>query len=207
MARKTKEETEKTYHALLDAASRLFIRQGVARTTLKDVAEEAGMTRGAVYWHFDDKDAVIKALWQRNAEASHDQLIEDLQQIEGDNPAQAFRSIIHDIIQTVVNDQELAQVLRIVILNVEFTVEGSDLQQFLMQRKSILFSAMVSAFEQLRKFHALKVDLPTDLLAFSLISYMHGLIELYLRPGQQTIDLALDSEALLDLLLDSMLIE
>ncbi|MGB0865929.1 MAG: TetR family transcriptional regulator, partial [Granulosicoccaceae bacterium] len=41
MVRKTKAETEQTYHALLDAAIALFTRQGVARTTLNEIAQEA----------------------------------------------------------------------------------------------------------------------------------------------------------------------
>lgn len=62
MARKTKEDAEHTYAALLDAAEQVFFDKGVAQTTLNDIAAAAGMTRGAIYWHFKDKADVLQAL-------------------------------------------------------------------------------------------------------------------------------------------------
>ena len=65
MVRKTKEDSELTRAALLDAAERVFFDKGVARTTLNDIAEAAGVTRGAIYWHFKDKVDVMQALFGR----------------------------------------------------------------------------------------------------------------------------------------------
>jgi AcrR family transcriptional regulator len=96
MARKSKEESEHTYNTLLDAATELFIRQGVmAKTTLNEIASAAGMTRGAVYWHFDNKDAVIKALWERNAKEVNLRFLDALAHLEPDNPASHFRMEFH----------------------------------------------------------------------------------------------------------------
>ncbi|HEY3272395.1 MAG TPA: TetR family transcriptional regulator [Methanocella sp.] len=50
--RKTKEEAEVTREKLLDAGLKVFSRKGYATATLDDIAKEAGVTRGAVYWHF-----------------------------------------------------------------------------------------------------------------------------------------------------------
>ncbi|WP_243546840.1 TetR family transcriptional regulator [Pseudodesulfovibrio tunisiensis] len=55
MARKTREEALKTRAMLLDAALAVFLRKGYFRTSLTDIAEEVGMTRGAVYGHFRNK--------------------------------------------------------------------------------------------------------------------------------------------------------
>jgi TetR/AcrR family acrAB operon transcriptional repressor len=65
MVRKTKEDSELTHAALLDAAERVFFDKGVARATLNDIAQAAGVTRGAVYWHFKDKADVMQALFSR----------------------------------------------------------------------------------------------------------------------------------------------
>ena len=65
MVRKTKEDSELTHAALLDAAERVFFDKGVARATLGDIAQAAGVTRGAVYWHFKDKADVMQALFGR----------------------------------------------------------------------------------------------------------------------------------------------
>jgi TetR/AcrR family transcriptional regulator, acrAB operon repressor len=65
MARKTKEEAQETRHRILDAAEVVFQRQGVSRTSLNEIASEAGVTRGAIYWHFENKVALLDALLVR----------------------------------------------------------------------------------------------------------------------------------------------
>lgn len=65
MARKTKEEAQATRSAVLDAAVRVFAVKGVAHTSLADIAEEAGVTRGAIYWHFANKADLINTLWDQ----------------------------------------------------------------------------------------------------------------------------------------------
>jgi TetR/AcrR family acrAB operon transcriptional repressor len=52
---------------LLDAAECVFRAKGVAHATLADVAHAAGLTRGAVYWHFRDKAALFQAMCERAA--------------------------------------------------------------------------------------------------------------------------------------------
>jgi TetR/AcrR family acrAB operon transcriptional repressor len=62
--RRTKEEAAATRAQILDAALRVFSRKGYSGTTLEDVAAEAGVTRGAVYWHFKGKADLYTALLQ-----------------------------------------------------------------------------------------------------------------------------------------------
>ncbi len=65
--RKTKVEVERTREKLLDAAELVFSSQGYAAAKLEDIAETAGLTRGAIYWHFSGKpdllDAVVGRAW------------------------------------------------------------------------------------------------------------------------------------------------
>src|SRR3546814_1649852 len=53
--RRTKEEALETRESILDAAERIFFERGVSRTTLDQIARAASVTRGAVYWHFQNK--------------------------------------------------------------------------------------------------------------------------------------------------------
>ncbi|HDU1554045.1 TetR family transcriptional regulator, partial [Klebsiella pneumoniae] len=50
MARKTKEEAQRTRQLLIESAIQQFALRGVTNTTLTDIADAAGVTRGAVYW-------------------------------------------------------------------------------------------------------------------------------------------------------------
>jgi TetR/AcrR family acrAB operon transcriptional repressor len=67
--RRTKEEAEVTRRTLLDAGLKVFSRLGYADATLDDIADEAGVTRGAIYHHFGGKaelyNVVIAEGWER----------------------------------------------------------------------------------------------------------------------------------------------
>lgn len=62
--RRTKAEAAATRATILDAAMQLFSQQGVAATTLDDIARAAGVTRGAIYWHFAGKEELYYTLVQ-----------------------------------------------------------------------------------------------------------------------------------------------
>ena len=48
-----------------EVGAALFLRQGVSRTSLHEIALEAGTTRGAIYWHFKDKADLFNAMLER----------------------------------------------------------------------------------------------------------------------------------------------
>jgi len=62
MSRKTKAEAQKTRTTILDAAEHVFLARGVGCSSLEQIAKAAGVTRGAVYWHFRNKYDLLDAL-------------------------------------------------------------------------------------------------------------------------------------------------
>ena len=65
MARKTKDAAQETRSRLLDTAEHVFSARGVSRTSLAEIAAVAGVTRGAVYWHFKNKADLFDAMMER----------------------------------------------------------------------------------------------------------------------------------------------
>lgn len=63
--RRSKAEAAITRDNLLTAAEQLFAENGIHNTRLSDVAASAGVTRGAIYWHFKNKDELIGAMIDR----------------------------------------------------------------------------------------------------------------------------------------------
>ena len=57
---------ERTRAALIDAASALVGEKGFERTSLEDVARRAGMSRGAIYGNFRDRNALFLAVAERH---------------------------------------------------------------------------------------------------------------------------------------------
>lgn len=64
--RRSKEDSEQTRAAILDAAERMFCEKGYAAATVGEISRAAGVTRGAFYWHFRDKTEVLAALHGRS---------------------------------------------------------------------------------------------------------------------------------------------
>ena len=69
-SRMTQEErSEKSRQQILDAALKLFSHKGYGATSVRDIAEEADLSKGNVYHHFPDKEAIFRALIDRYFEA------------------------------------------------------------------------------------------------------------------------------------------
>ncbi|MGN6182392.1 MAG: TetR/AcrR family transcriptional regulator [Thermoanaerobaculia bacterium] len=70
MQRLTQEErSEKSRQQILDSALKLFSHKGYGATSVRDIAEEAELSKGNVYHHFPDKEAIFRALIDRYFEA------------------------------------------------------------------------------------------------------------------------------------------
>lgn len=67
--RTNRERTETTRLALLDAARALFVGKGYADTSTPEIAVAAGITRGALYHHFEDKRDLFRQVLQRESQA------------------------------------------------------------------------------------------------------------------------------------------
>jgi AcrR family transcriptional regulator len=92
--RLTREESKaRTRVELLRAANRLFVRKGFVATSLADIAEEAGLTKGAVYSNFDSKEDLFLALLDDGRNWVGESLApSDLSSVSGDTPEDRARA-------------------------------------------------------------------------------------------------------------------
>lgn len=122
MVRRTKQEAQQTRHALLDAAELVFEQRGVAGTSLQEVAEAAGVTRGAVYWHFRDKADLYNAMMDRAVLPFEQQWLEPAADDAAD-PMQRLRELLLDILGQIAGDERLQRVVAISTHKVEYVGE------------------------------------------------------------------------------------
>jgi TetR/AcrR family acrAB operon transcriptional repressor len=113
MVRRTREAAAATREQLLDAAERVFRDHGVSRTTLAEVAAEAGVTRGAVYWHFRDKADLFAAMCER-ATSPMDTLAEQARESSEASPLATLRTLCVDTLLHLAGDARARAVLEIV---------------------------------------------------------------------------------------------
>jgi AcrR family transcriptional regulator len=62
---KGKTKSDATRGKILDAALQLFRDQGFEATTMREIAESAGVATGAAYYYFDSKDAIVLAFYDQ----------------------------------------------------------------------------------------------------------------------------------------------
>ncbi|CDG20136.1 HTH-type transcriptional regulator AcrR [Xenorhabdus poinarii G6] len=126
MARKTKQQAHQTRQQIINAAIKTFSERGVSVTSLADIATAAGVTRGAIYWHFKNKTDLLSAVC-RMPEHKIDELEKEYQSKYPDNPLIALRSLLISILRMMIDDAQLRQLMEIFFHKCEFVGEISSL--------------------------------------------------------------------------------
>lgn len=122
MARRTKEEALATREALLDSAERLFEAQGVAGTSLQDIATATGVTRGAIYGHFRDKADLFNAMMER-ATLPFEQQFAGAEKASALDPLTQLRNLTLNILRQTATQPHLQTVFTIATQKVEYVGE------------------------------------------------------------------------------------
>jgi TetR/AcrR family acrAB operon transcriptional repressor len=122
MARRTKQEAAATRSRILDCAEVVFERRGVSGTSLNEIAKAAGLTRGAIYWHFTDKADLFNAMMERATMP-----LEDAGGVCGFGAADLtlaqMRAGLVEVLRRVVADPQMKRVFAIATHKVEYVGE------------------------------------------------------------------------------------
>ena len=119
MARRAKEEAQATRSHILDTAELVFEQHGVSGTSLNEIAIAAGLTRGAIYWHFDDKADLFNAMMDRVTLPLEAR--DEAGGFTGDDiTLSQVRGGFVDLLRKVINDPQLRRVLGIAAHKVEY---------------------------------------------------------------------------------------
>lgn len=97
----SEEDKEARRSAIIAAAKTVFARDGFHDATIAAVAREAGIAYGSIYWYFDSKDALFRALMDDQEARLRDRLVEVLrsQSGSGRDPEAIFRSAIGETLR------------------------------------------------------------------------------------------------------------
>lgn len=122
MARRTKEDAIATRSSLIDAAERVFFEKGVARASLSDIAQAAGASRGAIYWHFKDKEDLFSAMMDR-VTLPLEQGFGALEESACPDPVERLRAVLALVLHGVASDERTRRVFEIALYKVEYVGE------------------------------------------------------------------------------------
>jgi TetR/AcrR family acrAB operon transcriptional repressor len=202
LVRRTKNEAEGTRSRILDAAERVFSEHGVSRTSLEDIARAAGVTRGAIYWHFKDKSDLFAAMVNRvtlpmeaMVARSSDESVED--------PIALLKACAVSALKSTATNPQVQRVFDVVTHKCEYLGEMAGVNN----RISSIQKGCVDRSEQAIRNAIKRGQLPASvnprLAAVGLDSMIYGLISNWLaNPGY--LPLARQAEAMIDLYLDGL---
>lgn len=150
MVRKTKEDAEITRQRIINAAREVFLTKGVSRTSLEQIATHAGVTRGAVYWHFENKSQLFHAMREQVLLPLIDRmdgtLLADLdkENLLDADPLQRIESFLQGTIQALNDHQETRQTFEVMMTKCEYVDEFATVLQEILNN----CSGMVEKLEQ-----------------------------------------------------------
>ncbi len=163
---------EETRNRILAAARRVFAKHGYTGASLDEVAANAGLTKGAIYWYFASKSEVLLALVEERRERQARTLPGAVRRFtESDDPVAALTAVLKEQMELCRQNQEWPRLV------VEFLAESRDpavrerFQLLVRRRQEIIRDAIAEAQHELR----LRADVDPLMVAVLLTSLFDGL--------------------------------
>lgn len=175
MVRRTKEDAQVTRNHILDTAVEVFNQKGVAHTSLNDIAKEAGVTRGAIYWHFADKVNMFDAMIERlvcplmiNADDREARITA--------NPIGFIRDATQEFLGRMLDDANFRKVFEIFWHKCEYVGEMANLRDCHLEEGENHIDILQRAFQQAQAQGQIGSALSPHQATIGLISLLDGLL-------------------------------
>lgn len=182
MARKTKEEAEATRSRLLDAAEEVFHAQGVAGASLADVAQAAGMTRGAIYWHFKDKVDLFEAMMGRVTLPLERAL--SVFSSQSTSPERwRVLSGLTGVLHSLASDARARRVFEIALFKMEHVGDLIEVRQRRIENVQRLIAGLQIQLQHLAQQHGCTLMATEEVVAQGLYAVFDGTVQLWLLQG------------------------
>lgn len=180
LARRTKEDAFATRNSLLDAAELVFYEQGVARASLSEIAQRAGATRGAVYWHFKDKLDLFYAMLERVTLPLEQAAYGGCEDAAACDALEYVRRLIALVIGRIVDDDRTRRVFEILLLKVEYVGELMPVQERNLAALDSFSAQLELALRAAAQDHGVTMPMDPREASIALCALFDGLIQNWL---------------------------
>ena len=195
MVRRTKEDAQATRGSIMATALGLFCQQGLATTSLTDIAKAAGVTRGAIYWHFKDKEELFVALWQEMCAPLRHLMLASVDVDEPD-PLGKFQTFLIEVLRTVAPCPAHQQMFRIMFRLLASDGEPQVIRDLVWQEVEQHGQNIRSSLQNAVNRGQLPSTLPVERAAILLNCSIDGLIISWLNCHEQ-FDLGAEAEPMI----------
>lgn len=177
--RRSKADAEQTRTSILDAAERLFCENGITATPLERIARQAGVTRGALYWHFTDKSDLLKALRERYRLPQEDLIA----RAACEGHADPF-GLLEDTAVDFLAAFEAEESRQNLYMMLNAMVPNTESARWLSGCNAEMFGLLHRLMQQARDHGTLVPDLDPQEAAVTLMITMNGLLTEWIRSGK-----------------------
>lgn len=197
--KRTRAEARATREAILDAAEQAFLERGVARSSLEHVAQRAGVTRGAIYWHFRDKSDLFSAMLDRVRLPMSD-LAEAYRRDEAyaSDPLGLLQEICRHALAKLEENETYRNVYRILMNRCEFAGEMNPAFERQLEIDAENLQKVEADFRAAYALGQLAPHVQPRIATRALYSLMHGIYLGWLR-APDSFAIREDGEAMLEL--------
>ncbi|HBR98004.1 MAG TPA: hypothetical protein DD979_11595 [Gammaproteobacteria bacterium] len=175
MARKTPEDSEKTRQLLIEKAGEVFYEKGVSQTTLLDVAEAAGMSRGAIYWRFQNKAELFAAFVDQCFSPAEHAANQALQNTAA-NALEKLRELMVNTLLIPTQDPSIRRAYAVIAHRCEYTDAFRDALSALEQREQTFITDLRDLVRQAQREALVRDTLSAEMLAFAVYAFLDGVL-------------------------------
>ena len=192
--RRTKEEAAITREQLLKKALAVFSKKGYAGTTLEDIAREAEVTRGAIYWHFGSKADLYNTLIHEFSDRGN-QIVQQAA-TEGGTLLDILRRVFVRQLQVIEDDYEMRALMELALFKTGPVPELEEGRQQQIESGTGLIEMLAGIMGQGMEQGLLRSDVDPKEMAHAYLAFQNGLINLWLTaPGQFSLKASAESFA------------
>ena len=181
MVRRTKKDAALTRKSIIIAAREVFLIRGVSRTTIEHIATQAGVTRGAVYWHFKNKTEIFQAMREQVFLPLIDRMDDTLLIDNGKNPLVQIENFLCGTIELLNNNVETRQIYEIMMIKCEYVIEFSVVLQEILQTCSGIEEKLRFAYEKAKEQGLLHPSHEPAQLAIDTQLFFIGLLHMWVK--------------------------
>lgn len=180
--RRTKTEAARTRRAIMTAALKTFSKRGIARTTLESIAMAAGVTRGAVYHHFANKRALVRAIRDDVSLPLIDQSDFTLLKQHDLPPLERIERFLVGLIEAVEQDARTRVTFEVMSFKCEYVDDlARELREY--GRKNERLREMLA---KLYGEAEMRPDMTPELAALETVTFLAGMLRLWLMDRHAT---------------------
>ncbi|MEY3491005.1 MAG: hypothetical protein RL309_133, partial [Verrucomicrobiota bacterium] len=165
MARKTKAEAALTRDRIVTCARQVFSREGVTNTSLETVAKEAGVTRGAVYWHFLAVRQQTGTLLRFDDFRTGDAL-------------ERLESGLQAALDRLRTDRQALETYEVMLWKCEYVGAFAGVRQDLMSASSLFLTEVTELYDEAVRMKQAPANLDPALAARETLCFYAGLLKL-----------------------------